>query len=331
MALILADSEIDVVKLLTSQDSHYTLVLHPQSIVILTQEKARKILRRVRFDFADLSTLELIELATRREYVAGQQYSYGVYNGIHQISLPATGKPTELEHRAFIIDMRRLDEALSLRSLVEAQSPNLADYASPLAARLNRLHTSAPARSWNRPLAARLMEYWTKQVEDTDWLYALKQFGIDSAWVASAGSKLLVRTIPFINQREQAEAVRELHGDPRPEHIFFEKEEIQLIDPFVLDEGRRIADVLSDLGFLSSDLMALGATVLARQIESAYFELTPWKDGFHEVLRFFTFQKAAIMSYNCWLRSIGDPESKPAASRAMHQYISIFGPILQEG
>lgn len=324
-------AELEVVHQLTAGQAEHSLKVHPQSFVVLTRDKAYKVLRRVKLDFADLSSDEKIRRTLGSELEVGQRYSSGVYAALKLIDLPPALRSADSDGQVPVLEMRRLDERRSLLGLIQGRAPQLPEQVAHVAMMLNEFHVRAPARAWERPLASRLLQYWRSQIEQSDWIAGLKRLGIDGDGIAATGSAMLAEVASLIARREAAGSVRELHGDPRPEHIFLEDGLTQLIDPFVLDEGRRIADVLSDLGFLLSDLEFLGQAELARRVRQRYYELTPWKEDFTKVLRFFIFQKAAIMSYNCWLRSKTDTASAEKSYEDVRSYVKVLSDAINQG
>jgi predicted kinase len=126
----------------------------------------------------------------------------------------------------------------------------------------------------------------------------------------------------FARRREQGR-VRDGHGDLRLEHVYFEGDQILVIDAIEFNERFRIADVAADVAFLAMELDArdrpdLAASFLADfALETADYDLYAVADFY--------------LSYRAWVRAkvasflANDPSTGPEkAQRKSREAARLF-------
>jgi uncharacterized protein len=78
------------------------------------------------------------------------------------------------------------------------------------------------------------------------------------------------RRADWFARRVQEGRIRDCHGDLRAEHIYFESEQMQIIDCIEFNQRFRLIDVTSEVAFLAVDLERLGAAAMAYHFVRAY-------------------------------------------------------------
>jgi hypothetical protein len=107
--------------------------------------------------------------------------------------------------------------------------------------------------------------------------------------------QFLVKNEELFQSRIRQGRIREGHGDLRLEHLYFEGNEISIIDCIEFNERFRFGDVAADLAFLVMDLRHQGADDFAELLISGYAR----QSGDYEIYRLIDFYEA----YRAYVRA----------------------------
>jgi aminoglycoside phosphotransferase family enzyme/predicted kinase len=241
------------------------------STVFLVGDRAYKLRKPVRFDFADQRAPEARADICRREVALNAALAPGVALGVRTV-LPAPegdgyalgddGDPRAVDH---LVEMRRFDEADTLRSRILSGRVARQD-AVAIGARMAVFHCKqvavAPAVDY-RALVDRNFEALLPLIRDL--VPAGELLGLQRE-----ASAFLLGWADVLEARAANGLVVDGHGDLRAEHVLLEHDGVLVVDRLDLDEFR-VLDVADELGFLLMELRDLtGADVLGDAVLAGY-------------------------------------------------------------
>ena len=253
-----SETQDDVIAFLSSANGHpggepVEVVQTHGAMIFLAGDVALKIKRAVRYDYMDLSTLELRERIIRRELELNQPVAPEIYDAVIPVTLEANGRlkldgggtPVEWVLRMWrfpasdeltvIADDGRLDDALA-RDLGQG----VFDY-----------HVKTPQRSAD---GANLI---TDILDELDRVFADLDDLLDAAQIARFHQKsrtALDGIAPLLRQRGAAGHIRRCHGDLHLHNLVLLNGKPVPFDALEFDEVLGTCDVLYDLAFLIMDL-----------------------------------------------------------------------------
>jgi aminoglycoside phosphotransferase family enzyme/predicted kinase len=293
------------------------------SWVFITDHDVWKVKRPVDYGFVDYTTLERRRHFCHEEVRVNKRLAPDVYLDVVPIRLDR-GRHSFISNGPIVdyaVRMRRLGEAANAESLLRHGDLSH-DHLARLAGRLTAFYaTAAPARDSGSNVALRVnVEENFAQVEPFVGRFADRgTFEAVGAWQRQC---LEHNANVFARRREQGR-VRDGHGDLRLEHVYFEGDQIIVIDAIEFNERFRIADVAADVAFLAMELDARGRPDLAASfladfaMESADYDL-------YAVVDFY-------LSYRAWVRGkvasflADDPSTGPdKAQRKSRQAERLF-------
>ncbi len=234
------------------------------AVVFLVGDRAVKLKRAVRFPFLDFSTLARRRAMCAAEIEVNRRAAPTLYLGIAPVLAgndgtlrlgpvrePDATAGDESQAREWAVVMQRFDEASLFVRLAERQAltPELL---IALAAALARFHDSAPvshahagAQDYERSVAADLVELRARDAV------------LDVAATGTIAERLpaiLKPLLPLVQRRQQAGAVRRVHGDLHLRNICLVDGAPTLFDAIEFNDRICTIDVLYDLAFLLMDL-----------------------------------------------------------------------------
>lgn len=296
------------------------------SLVFLTDSRAYKIKKPVKFPFLDYSTLERRKWACEEEVRLNRRLAPGIYLGVVPITevggalrVGGTGHVVE-----YCVEMVRLPEELLLDHRIVAGTASEADVARLLDV-LVAFYASLPRSPERNQFATpEAMDRLVR--ENIDTLAPLVP-GEDSRTLSRVRSSqwqyLAVKRDVF-EARLESGAIVEGHGDLRPEHVC-------LLDPPVVfdavefSEAFRTGDVASELGFLAMECDFLGATSIGRALIDGYREKTGEALPAH-LVAFYQAYRATVRAKVELLRSTqqrgGEADEH---KRRCHRYLHLAG------
>jgi len=288
------------------------------SLVVLVGDDVYKLKKPVDFGFLDYSTVERRRAMCRAEVELNRRLAPTVYYGVGELR-PFEGEPAD-----GVVHMRRLDDALSLESLVREATATVADLErlAEVVARFHQTATRGPeVGRWGTPdaIAANARENF-EQIEPFVGRALSPELFVR---LRDESERFLADRRGLLEERVRAGCIADCHGDLRAEHVYFEPGGISIIDCIEFSDRYRCQDVLSDVGFLAMDLERLGRRDLADIFVARYDELTPF--GSPEVLDFYRGYRAIVRGKVACLTAAGseDPAEAEAAIIAAIGYFEL--------
>ncbi|REK25122.1 MAG: hypothetical protein DWQ42_12185 [Planctomycetota bacterium] len=230
------------------------------SWVFLTDHHAYKLKKPVQFDFLDFSTPEARRQACEEELRLNRRLSQGIYLDVVPVRLNTKGEHT-LRGQGPVVDylvkMRRLDEATTLKSAI-ARGQRDARRLASLVDRLAEFYQSLA------PVTLRPEEYRASieaHVQANFEVLSRMENDLPDELldrVRAAQRQFLRLSAGLLDERVCDGRIVEGHGDLRPEHIYLERDP-QIIDCIEFDRDFRVLDVADELSFLAMECERLGA------------------------------------------------------------------------
>jgi aminoglycoside phosphotransferase family enzyme len=255
------------------------------SWVMLTDDRAYKLKKPVRFPYLDFSTLARREIACRAELRLNRRLAPDVYLGV--VPLISTPHGLSLDGRGEIVDwlvaMHRLDEAQTLERTIRER-------------RVETWHIDQLARTLARFYRCATPVFVTPAIRRADWEKSLlfnRRILLDPRLNMPVG---LVRRVDsmlrkFLSSRSNVLAARVMqrkivdgHGDLRPEHIWL-GDPVRIIDCLEFNPRLRAVDPFDEIAFLSLECERLGAAWVGRHLKRRLVRAL--RDGFSEELFLF--------------------------------------------
>ena len=285
------------------------------SWVLFTADRAFKILKPIRTDFLDYSSMELRARACHLEVALNSRLSPDVYLGVS----PILERGEVADH---MIVMRRLPASRRLSAL--AGSDELLDRVREVARVVARFHASLPPD----PEGARVARAgWLTQLWTVENLDQMAEHPHDGPPVHDPTllAEIRARALDYLEGRDALFEARieeghvvDGHGDLLADDIFCLPDGPRILDCLAFDDDLRRGDVLADLAFLAMDLEALpGGPGAAEELVRTYDELTAEQHP-RSLLHFYIAQRALVRAKVRGLRSLqgDDDHCREAAKEA---------------
>lgn len=236
--------------------------------VFLTEKHVFKLKKPYRRGGFEYSSVESRRVLCEQEYALNLRLASNTYLGVVPLvidergglQLEGDGRPVE-----WLVKMNRLPESRMLLRLA-ATDTDPRQLVAPLMAKLIRFYRQAPAQAFGSgEYAERLRARLSK------WRHELMrpEFGVPTAPVTEVTQWLLDYLDTFEELFEQRAAegrVREVHGDLRPEHVFFPGSgEPEIIDCLEFDDTLRRLDCAEEIAFLGMECRHAGYEWLQRE------------------------------------------------------------------
>ena len=228
-----------------------------------------KLKKPVRFAYLDFSTLAKRERACRTEVALNRALAPDVYLRVEPLRAGPRGLAVGGGAGAvvdWLVLMRPLDRA-------EALDRRLADRDPPTAAEIDRISDTL-ARFYRRAPRVRIdpvchLAAWRRALAADRPLLLCPALGLPRGLVRRVDGVLrrTLRTRPeLLAAQVRSRRILDAHGDLRPEHIFLERGDVQVIDRLEFNAALRIADPIDELAFLDLECERLGAPDIGRTI-----------------------------------------------------------------
>ena len=292
------------------------------SWVFLTGEFAYKIKKPLALEFLDFSTLELRRHWCEEEVRLNRRWAPGLYAGVVAITGTGTapvvgGGGPAIE---YAVKMRQFPQSALLSEQLRAGELLDADVVE-LAEMIADRHANAPAVTAERFGALPAIQ----KPMDENFLYlkpwlAADDYACFEAWTHTE----LQQCRALLDARRRGGYVRRCHGDLHLRNLVRLDDGIVAFDCIEFSEELRTLDVISDLTFLSMDLIASGRDDLAWTLLNRYLELTGDYDG----MRLYGLYHV----YHCMIRAKvaailagerNDDRDRQADLEAMHHYCDV--------
>jgi aminoglycoside phosphotransferase family enzyme len=245
------------------------------SAVFLAGDRVLKFKKPVRTALVDLTSLEERESACQEETRLNTRLSPDVYLGVAHVGLHDAG-PGEP-----VVVMRRLQERDQLAQRMTSGAPASGEAVSSeqiraLARCLTVFHSECAVHdgphspgSWES-----VRQAWLRELGELELLGDVVTGAVTGNRIRSLGLFYLDGRRPLFDDRRRTGQVREGHGDLRCEHVYLTDDGVRIIDCVPFDQTLRIADVVSDLAVLVTDLERLGSPDGAADLLATYRELS---------------------------------------------------------
>ncbi len=253
------------------------------SVVFLTDRFAYKLKKPVRFDFLDFSTLALREAACREELRLNRRLAADVYLDVVPVTRDADGRiavASSGQTVDWLVKMRRLDEAQTLRSAVERNSFRSGKSGNGMNSVLLESLAQVLATFYQQlspqPLTS---EAYRSEVEAhvrgnlAELIRPEHQLDVHQVKrIHNAQLEQLILQPAMFDARVNAGRVIDGHGDLRPEHIYLTEPPV-VIDCIEFSAEFRRLDVLDELCFLESECAELGDEAVGKSVRRRCLEL----------------------------------------------------------
>ena len=264
------------------------------SWVFITDYDVWKVKRPVDYGFVDYSTLERRRHFCHEEVRVNNRLGPGVYLDVVPIGLH-NGRHSFTSHGTVVdyaVRMRRLAEETNAESLLRLGHITH-EHLARLAGRLAGFYAACPPvrDEASREIMRANVEENFNQVEPF-----VGRFVDLETWEAVRTWQLgfLEDKASVFETRIEQGRIRDGHGDLRLEHVYFEGDEIVVIDAIEFNERFRIADVAADVAFLAMELDARGRPDLAANF-LADFAMESGDYDLYAVIDVY-------LSYRAWVR-----------------------------
>jgi aminoglycoside phosphotransferase family enzyme len=253
--------------------AHVTAIETHLSWVFLTDTRAYKLKKPVRYACSDFRRLEARRANCEREVVLNRRLAAEVYLGTVPLIRAANGRlqlggPGQAVE--WLVEMRRLPAQRMLDHLLcdgLVTQPQI----GALVVRLVDFYTAAP-REDVAPAAYR--ETLRARVTDNLDALAAPEFAVDRERLKplrQAQLGFLETQASAIEARASAHRIVEGHGDLRPEHVCLLEPPV-VIDCLEFKRALRVIDPLDELGYLALECERLGAPQIGPWILTGYAE-----------------------------------------------------------
>ncbi|SEP58392.1 hypothetical protein SAMN05421693_101139 [Ectothiorhodospira magna] len=263
------------------------------STVLLAGEFAYKIKKPVNLGFLDFSTLAQRQHFCAEELRLNRRLAPDIYDAVVSFS----GSPAHPVFNGpgpafeYAVRMRRFDPDHTLDHLHDRGHLSL-ELMDTIATRLARFHAQIPATT-DHGHPAQVVK---PMLENFAHIRRLAPSGVDfamldalEAWTCNQHQQL----VPLLAQRHQGGYIRECHGDLHLGNIALIAGEPTLFDGIEFNPALRWIDMISEVAFLTMDLMARGAQAHAHRFLNAWLEASGDYEGV-PLLRFYQVYRAMV-------------------------------------
>lgn len=288
---------------------HVTVVQTHHAWLFMTDRHVHKMKKPFRARGMDFSCLESRHRLCLEEYRLNRPLATHTYLGVVPLVLTRAGTLAVNEQGTvveWLVKMRRLPESRKLTAL--AAGHRLTDaQVTAFIRKLSRFHERTPAcRFEPGAYAERLrdrLEFWHRELVRCRLGWSEPLPGL----VAAQLNYLDVHR-ELLESRQREARVRAVHGDLRPEHVFFpEDEEPQIIDCLEFDADLRQLDVAEELAYFAMECCHAGLPRVAARCVSDYHKRQPGSLGPRHLMDFYASLAATIRAGLMGWRALETP------------------------
>jgi uncharacterized protein len=264
------------------------------STVFLTDERALKVKRIVRFPFLDYSTLAKRKAACEAELKVNAPYAPQIYRGVVAVTrgtggkLAIGGSGTAVE---WAVEMARFDEKRTLDHLAKEIDSALADALGRVVAAAHRRAQPLDGAAWIAALGTYIDEHAEAFGQHPN---ILPRGDVDA--LARKSRAAYERITPLLRGRNRGGFIRRIHGDLHLGNIVLLDGTPVLFDAIEFSDVIASGDILYDLAFLLMDLLERGLKLQANIVLNRYLAETLRIEDLDALvaLPFFLSMRAAI-------------------------------------
>lgn len=266
--------QTEVITFLTSPDGHpgggpVEVVETHGALVFLAGDVALKMKRAVRYDYMDLSTLDLREAMLRRELELNKPVAPRIYQKVvavtrapdGSLALDGPGEPVE-----WVLRMWRFPAEAELAVIAEREGIN-DTLAYDLGVAIFDFHEQSPKRN------ADGAELIRDILDELDRVFADMTDALGAPLIETfhtQSRRTLTQTVAWLQHRAKAGHVRRCHGDLHLRNLVLLDGKPVPFDALEFDEVLGTCDVLYDLAYLIMDLRHRGLGRAANMALNAY-------------------------------------------------------------
>jgi aminoglycoside phosphotransferase family enzyme/predicted kinase len=293
------------------------------SWVLLAGDYAYKIKKPVRLSFLDFSTLQRRHEACKEELRLNRRLAPALYVDVVPIGGSADDPRIDGAGPAieYAVRMHRFPQSEQLDQLLAADALS-AEALEAFGQHLARFHAQAPAAAADDDFGTPHRVYAPLR-ETVDDLLASRLSGSArrsmmalDAWSRSQTEALT----PLFLRRKREGHVREGHGDLHLANLLRLKGTVTAFDCIEFDPALRWIDTMSDVAFLTMDLLYRGRGDLAYRFLNAYLEAGGDYDGV-AVLRYYLVYRALVRAKVAMIRAAateGEASARHETEAAAH-------------
>ena len=295
---MLVDEQIETIQFLErllGERSPVEVMTTHASMILLTEDRAYKLKRAVRFPYLDYSTAQQRHTACQAELSLNRRTAPEIYIGVHTITREADGQ-LALDGAGPLIDalveMHRFDQECLLDRMAQ-QGSLTSTIMADLAHRIAVFHHDA---------AISLEHGGVKGIAGVLEINerSLRATGLVPDDVATTFSKNFRQALEHhsdvLERRRLSGKVRRCHGDLILRNICLWHGTPTLFDCLEFDENLATIDVLYDLAFLLMDLWHRNQQQLANTLLNRYLDEADETDGLG-LIPFFMAIRAAVRAH----------------------------------
>lgn len=297
---------------------HVTVVQTHHAWLFMTDRHVYKMKKPFRAGGMNFSSLESRHRLCLEEYNLNRALAEQTYLGVVPLVLTAKGylavgvDGTIVE---WLLQMRRLPEMRSLPAL--AGDDRLTDaHVAEFVHKLARFHSLAPVCRFEPGAYATKMherlEFWHRQLVRCRLGWSEPRPGL----IAAQMEYLDVHR-GLLESRTREHRIRSVHGDLRPEHVFFpENEEPQIIDCLEFDAELRQLDIAAELAYFAMECRHAGFPRVASRCLAEYRRRQPGSLGPAHLIDFYASFAATVRAGLMGWRALETPQSGDWCERA---------------
>lgn len=315
------------------------------SDVFIAGDHVFKFKKPVDFGFLDFTTLEKRRFYLNQEIELNRRLAPGIYEGLAAIIQEKDGSFRLSENQAdfskaleFAVRMKRLDDAWSLKAMLEAGKIEEA-HIRKLSQTLHTFYQSGrldrERASFGKPerIKRNTNENFEQTLPFVGWTISAREF----ATIEGFTNRFLIEHRDLFEKRLKEGFVRDGHGDLHTDHIYFPPSgEVLIIDRIEFNDRFRFHDIASDVAFLTMDLAFQGFPSWATVFKDAFLKETNDKDlltllPFYEAYRAYVRGKVEGFA----LDKGSSPQHSPAFQRvrkyfrlALRRALGLLEPLL---
>jgi uncharacterized protein len=248
------------------------------SWVFLTDDRAFKLKKPVRYAFLDFGTLELRRLDCRREVRLNRRLAPGVYLGVVPLCADERGQLRLGDARPgervveWLVEMRRLPADRTLEHRIRTGQTD-ADEVRVIARLLAAFYLAARLAPMT---PRRYRDRFRADVADIRTELAGAGEGLPQPQVREIADRLgrfLDSEAELLARRVDEGRIVEAHGDLRPQHVFVTEPPV-VIDCLEFRRELRLLDPADELAYLALECERLGAAWIGGVLYETYAEVT---------------------------------------------------------